>query len=400
MVSTVPGLLQALCVFGLTLHDALKLPEADGPRTVDVVELWCGVGSIAAAASAAGYVVQKFDKYRVPGVTDTDGHASEDLLSWFGFMSAVRCVLAIRRGGLLWMAPVCSSFVFMNSSNCQRRRGNWMGNVNYKPVAEGNLHATVAAFLFALARLRGVFPVLENPAGSVIFRFPVLELVLSLWSTAKAICCRCRFSTDRMGRRWRKAYKLVGATWVKHLNAPCRCKNGLHCPLVHRVMRNNSWKTTGNQKHLRASAAYPLRMGKFVIQQWMTHSSGESATAGRQVKHQGTTGAICPLSTVATGSVWKMPICPLSTVATGSVWKMPLLHTASVSRSTRKAPKTRNAQTISSTWKMLSFDTSLTASGASCASDGQGMGWKTPSFEPTSVAPTRDSRIAWKTPEF
>jgi hypothetical protein len=28
------------------------------------------------------------------------------------------------------------------------------------------------------------------------------------------------------------------------------------------------------------------------------------------------------------------------------------------------------------------------------------MGWKTPSFEPTSVAPIGDSRIAWKTPEF
>ena len=116
MVSVVPQLLQALCVFGLTLEDALKLPEADGPRTKDVVELWCGVGAIVAAASAAGYVVQKLDKYRVPGVTDKDGPASEDLLTWFGFMSTVHCVLAIRIGGLLWMAPVCSSFVFMSSS--------------------------------------------------------------------------------------------------------------------------------------------------------------------------------------------------------------------------------------------------------------------------------------------
>ena len=70
MDPTVPGSLQALIVFGLTLESALKLPEAAGATDVDVVELWCGVGSIVAAASTAGYVIRNFDKFRVPGVTD------------------------------------------------------------------------------------------------------------------------------------------------------------------------------------------------------------------------------------------------------------------------------------------------------------------------------------------
>ena len=60
-----------------------------------------------------------------------------------------------------------------------------MGDVNYKPVADGNLHATVAAFLVALANLRGGLPVLENPAGSVIFRIPIMKLVLNYFSVAK-----------------------------------------------------------------------------------------------------------------------------------------------------------------------------------------------------------------------
>ena len=165
MLSTVPQLLQGLCVFGLTLEDALHLPEDAGPIRVDVVELWCGVGSIVAAPTATGYVVRQFDIHRV--------HA-EDLLSSCGFVSTVRCVLAIRTGGLLWMAPVCSSFVFTSISECKRKEGNWIGDVNYKPVADSNLHATVAAFLFALANLRSVLPVIENPAGSVILRFPLL----------------------------------------------------------------------------------------------------------------------------------------------------------------------------------------------------------------------------------
>ena len=50
-VMLVPDALQHLCVFGLTLNAALSWPEARGQRTVDVVELWCGVGSIAVVAA-------------------------------------------------------------------------------------------------------------------------------------------------------------------------------------------------------------------------------------------------------------------------------------------------------------------------------------------------------------
>ena len=77
----------------------------------------------------------KFDKFRVPGVSDVAGALSEDLLSSCGFKSAVRCVLSMREGALLWMGPVCSSFVFMNSSRCKRTLDNPLGDVDYKPVA-------------------------------------------------------------------------------------------------------------------------------------------------------------------------------------------------------------------------------------------------------------------------
>ena len=93
------------------------------------------------------------------------------MLSSWGFQSAVHCVLSMREGALLWMGPVCSSFAFMNSSRCKRTLENPMGDVDYKPVAEGNLHASVAAFLYALACLRGILPIVENPVGSLIFRF-------------------------------------------------------------------------------------------------------------------------------------------------------------------------------------------------------------------------------------
>ena len=410
-IMSVPDGLQWLCVFGLTLSAVLSWPEAHGQRTVDVVELWCGVGSIAGAAAAAGYVVHKFDKFRVPGVSDVAGPLSEDLLTSCGFQSAVRCVLSMREGALLWMGPVCSSFVFMNSSRCKRTLQNPMGDVDYRPVAEGNLHASVAAFLYALACLRGILPVVENPAGSLIFRFPTLESVIAFFSTGSALCCRCAFAAERMGKRFKKAYKLVGHAWVKHLCAPCKCKGGLHCSLVHRVVRHGKVHTSGKKALLRQSAAYPTRMGKFVIQKWKKHgssSSTSSSTAEHMTWKHPQAHPTCNKRSqgpTASSSSWKTPrheedtpvapsqdwkLLPLSTVHTlcavaSSAWKsLPLVdETVTVPQTEHRLPKTMSMAT--SSWKRPDVETSARESRPSqgdCAlSTGQGsIGWKTPDF--------------------
>ena len=399
----VPVALQHLCVFGLTLNAALSLPEASGQRTVDVVEFWCGVGSIAGAAAAAGYVVRKFDKFRIPGVTDSAGPLSEDLLLVSGFMSAVHCVLSMRSGGLLWMGPVCSSFVFMNSSRCKRTKDNPMGEVNYKPVAEGNLHASVAAFLFALASLRGVLPVVENPAGSIIFRFPSLQLVIDFFSAASAVCCRCVFAKERMGKRFKKAYKLVGHAWVKHLRAPCRCKNGLHCSLVHRVMRHGMVQTSGRKQLLRQSAAYPPKMGHFVIRKWQQNgsaSSGSDSTRLMDWKHP----VPCSLSQRhsthpdAWGRLmdWKHPVPgPLSQrhsthpdASSSSGWKTPEFEDAPSACSSRSGGSVNPPSTVhsASQWKRPGL---FSSTPEDCPSKGRALGV---------TASTGQSSSAWKTP--
>ena len=110
MEPTVPGPLKSLIVFGMTLESALKMPEVAEVRDVDVVELRCqgkwtrwksGKGSIVKAASAAGYMAFDVEMFKRPGVTDQEGR---DLFMRWGFLSAVRWLLAIRKGGLLWMS--------------------------------------------------------------------------------------------------------------------------------------------------------------------------------------------------------------------------------------------------------------------------------------------------------
>ena len=65
--------------------------------------------------------------------------------------TAVALLLRVRPGGLLWMAPVCSSWTFTNSSNTGRKLANVVGNLGYPPVQAGSAMATVAALFMELA---------------------------------------------------------------------------------------------------------------------------------------------------------------------------------------------------------------------------------------------------------
>ncbi len=70
MSCPIPFALRSLTVHGHTLSSVLELPAAHQPRTLDVFEVWSGVGSIATAAREAGCTARAFDKDRIPGDTD------------------------------------------------------------------------------------------------------------------------------------------------------------------------------------------------------------------------------------------------------------------------------------------------------------------------------------------
>ena len=152
-----------VAIFGLTLASVLDRDNVD--RDLHLLELWSGVGSIWRAGSRRSGVKSRG--------FDIKNSEHEDITTPAGFKHAVNLVLQLVVGGLLWMAPVCSSFTFMNSSNCMRGPSNdYYGDTNYPPVIEGNLMARIAAFLFVLAWARGVDVAIENPPGSCIWKLP------------------------------------------------------------------------------------------------------------------------------------------------------------------------------------------------------------------------------------
>lgn len=307
----VPPSLSKMQVFGITLAMALSMQ----PPVPDLacVELWAGVQTITQAARAMGMEAVGMDINRVPGVTDQPGAQSENILSKQGFMNALSSVLRLRPGGLLWMAPVCSSFVFMNSSNCQRTRKNPAGNTAYGPVKDGNRMALMAAFLYAVGMLIGARPVVEQPAGSMMFRLKPLEKIIQEFKAKTATCVRCAFTpTVDYGSRFLKRYKFLGESWVKCLHTKCSCPDKKHAAMV---KTDTAGGVTGDLKALKGSQAYPKKLGGFVIKTFLKKS--------QEALHDDV-----PVHSSSVSTSWKRPTADSASKrwkSNTSGWKRPLV---------------------------------------------------------------------------
>ena len=335
----------SLIIFGLTISSVLD--SASDQRDLDVVELWSGVGAIVAAATAAGFMAMPFDKFRTKGVTDTaDPDTTEDILLEAGFRKALSLVLRLRPGGLLWMAPVCSSWIFLNLRNTKRttvRGKRFGGNLKYLPVQHGNRMAEMAAFLFLVAVSRGVHAVVENPASSMMFNYETFALACGLWSKCFwAVLAHCRFSTARYGSRLGKKFKLMCSHgWVLQLACRCTCPGRKHQRLSTEKTVGGKRRVTGLKQALKDSAAYPPKMGIAVIQAWMKNASPEKTQGLRsRARNSG------PRSSVQAAGCGKK-------TQSKKTWAALELDEslASSSSSARRAPKQRRPR-----WQTLDLD--------------------------------------------
>ena len=253
-----------LVIFGLQVWDIMDWPAE---RNLDVCELWSGVGAVAGAARIRALSAQEFDKARTP---------MEDITSLSGFRQALQYVLSLREGGLLMMAPVCSSFVWLNSSRCMRTAENhFAGRVSYEPVHTGNVMGEMAAFLFAVAWARGAHVVLENPPASHLWDYlpvkRVLEAINSHTPLHHIVTYRCAFDDAPHGERYLKPYKFLGSgSWLERARRSCDCPDRRHRELA----VSHDGAVSGIRDRLAESAAYPPRLGAAIVNAWVSTVDG------------------------------------------------------------------------------------------------------------------------------
>jgi hypothetical protein len=276
-----------LNLFGWTVTSVLSRDLET--RDLDVVELWCGVGSVVRAALQRGQRAVGFDKIK---------SQAQDLTTKDGFEAALILVLRLVIGGLLWEAPVCSSFGFANSSRCKRNELNPYGDTNYGQVRQGNLMADIAMFFMTIAWARNVDVAIENPNSSWLFKLPHVESIGQALGCARQSANRCAYCDRPVGAKYWKPYTFLAVScgngaggaqgargaggWIHGVDGKCSCPRAhgskgkrLHTELMKSV--RNGQGRTGIQDRMTESAAYPERLGEAIVLSWLGKT--ESARA-------------------------------------------------------------------------------------------------------------------------
>ena len=149
--------LRAPACFIRLLHWILHV--APVRQHVTHAEYFAGGKEVTAAHARAGHVAASFE------LLDGDDE-SQNMLSNIGFVNACRMSCSVIDAGAATSAPVCSSFVFMNSAVAKRCHGFPLGDVEVPSVAAANIMVARVLLLHWIFMSRMIFCVLEQPSSS------------------------------------------------------------------------------------------------------------------------------------------------------------------------------------------------------------------------------------------
>jgi hypothetical protein len=138
----------------------LANPELNVREDADAAEFFCGRQALSQALRHAGYYVLSYDLLLSPTCMDWNTPK--------GFATAVAYALRLKKGGLCWCAPVCSSWVFMSQGSTMRSRARPMGDPNAQSVQAGNLMVSRLALLLYVLSWKQVWWVIEQPNSSLL----------------------------------------------------------------------------------------------------------------------------------------------------------------------------------------------------------------------------------------
>ncbi len=235
---------------------ALLKEMASGMPALDAISFFDGTGSMSSALRACHLRTASYDILN----DTTNVHNLQDIATEAGLQVALVNCARLRAGGLAWMAPPCSNWVWVSASKHRRSIAQPLGDdwCNSKTFHHNQIIRAVSIVARACSSWR-VHWVIENPLSSCMFQFPELKAVI-LSSNAKE--ASMRLST--FGSESAKPVRLVGtAPWLPRLGYMAAV---LPRQTPRRVLawRDEAGRATGIPGPMEQSAAYPAQFSTTV----------------------------------------------------------------------------------------------------------------------------------------
>ena len=244
------------------------------PRFKQWADLFCGTGGIGAALRRHGLTRgTSADLLLNPKIMD--------ILTASGWAFYIRICLHVVIYGLVFMAPPCSSFVWMSVGTTKRSKKNPKGDTKLRCVRNANEIVRRVVFLMKLCTYRKVQWVVEQPLTSSLWNLPCVKNFFESKPKIKNLTlCRCFL--------WMGAYCNTGkfnipkptvlfgiAPWLQKLQTqkPAPMGGSITVRTTRKwVTRNGKkkrvWRIFGHKKLMKASAEYPRKFCDAVAEQF------------------------------------------------------------------------------------------------------------------------------------
>jgi hypothetical protein len=135
-------------------------------------EFFAGEAQVSENLSQMGYTTQRFD------LRYTKAH---NVLTAVGFYVLLSAVYTTCLGGIVWLAPPCSSWVFLSRYSTGRHLGV-LGHEYIENVRAQNALVARITYAVVLCIKRGVHWVIEQPISSVLWDHPRMQAVLEKYA--------------------------------------------------------------------------------------------------------------------------------------------------------------------------------------------------------------------------
>jgi hypothetical protein len=145
----------------LGLRSVLQTAAEGTARDCSYCELFAGEAAVSRGFAALGCT---------GCALDVRFSADHDLLSPTGFLTALRAVLRVQQGGLLWAAPPCSTWVWLSRASTGRDK-RVEGDAHNDYVQGQNALVCRLVLLLRLCMRRGVYWIVEQPRSTLMFEY-------------------------------------------------------------------------------------------------------------------------------------------------------------------------------------------------------------------------------------
>ena len=133
-------------------------------------EFFAGVGSIAFGFRSFGKQAAAVDK---------NYHVDMDLNNLKGIALAIWVIMRTVASGIVWLAPPCSSWIFLSTGTTKRSRLSPNGDTGNTKVLWNNALVWRVSILVEICALFAIYVILEQPTSSLMFVYERMRLALT-----------------------------------------------------------------------------------------------------------------------------------------------------------------------------------------------------------------------------